>query len=95
VGIDKNGRQFIVPVQAKGGKDKHGVVQTLQDITYCAEKFPNLICRAVSAQFMTEDRIAMFELVLQDNEIRVAEEKHYRLVSSSAISTEDLRNYSL
>ena len=95
VGIDKNGKQFIVPVQAKGGKDKHGVVQTLQDITYCAEKFPNLICRAVSAQFMTEDRIAMFELVLQDNEIRVAEEKHYRLVSSSAISTEDLRNYSL
>jgi hypothetical protein len=73
VGIDKNGRQFIVPVQAKGGKDKHGVVQTLQDITYCAEKFPDLICRAVSAQFMTEDRIAMFELVLQDNKIRVAD----------------------
>ena len=44
---------------------------------------------------MTEDRIAMFELVLQDNEIRVAEEKHYRLVPSSAISIEDLRNYAL
>jgi hypothetical protein len=95
VGIDRYGRQFIVPVQAKGGNDRHAVVQTQQDITYCREKFPNLICRAVSAQFMSEDRIAMFELVLQANEIRVAEEKHYQLVPSSAISTEDLHNYSL
>jgi hypothetical protein len=95
VGVDRNGRQFIIPVQAKGGNDRHAVVQTQQDITYCLEKFPNLICRAVSAQFMSEDRIAMFELVLQDNEIRVAEEKHYRLVPSSTISTDDLRNYSL
>jgi hypothetical protein len=95
VGIDRYGRQFIVPVQAKGGKDKHGVVQTLQDITYCAEKFPNLICKAVSAQFMSEDRIAMFELLLQDNEVKVVEEKHYRLVPSSAISVDDLRNYAL
>jgi hypothetical protein len=95
VSVDRNGRQFIIPVQAKGGNDRHAVVQTQQDITYCLEKFPNLICRAVSAQFMSEDRIAMFELVLQDNEIRVAEEKHYRLVPSSAISADDLRNYSL
>jgi hypothetical protein len=95
VGVDRNGRQFIIPVQAKGGNDRHAVVQTQQDITYCVEKFPNLICRAVSAQFMSEDRIAMFELVLQDNEIRVAEEKHYRLVPSSDISAEDLRSYSL
>jgi hypothetical protein len=95
VGIDRYGRQFIVPVQAKGGNDRHAVVQTQQDITCCLEKFPNLICRAVSAQFMTGERIAMFELVLQDNEIRVAEEKHYQLVPASAISKEDLRNYSL
>jgi hypothetical protein len=95
VGIDRHGRQFIIPVQAKGGNDRHAVVQTQQDITYCLEKFPNLICRAVSAQFMSEDRIAMFELMIQDNEIRVVEEKHYRLVPSSAISTDDLRNYAL
>jgi hypothetical protein len=95
VGIDRFGRQFIVPVQAKGGNDRHGVVQTQQDITYCAEEFPNLICRAVSAQFMSAGRIAMFELVLQDNEIRIAEEKHYQLVPSADISAEDLSNYGL
>jgi hypothetical protein len=93
VGVDRYGRQFIVPVQAKGGSDRHAVVQTQQDIAYCTKKFPDLICRAVSAQFMNGDRIAMFELLLQDNEIRVAEEKHYQLVSSANIFVDDLRSY--
>jgi hypothetical protein len=93
VGIDRHGRQFVVPVQAKGGSDKHGSVQTQQDILCCAEKFPDLICRAVSAQFMDDDRIAMFELALHDGEIRVVDEKHYRLVPSSEITANDLRTY--
>jgi hypothetical protein len=93
VGVDQHGRQFIVPVQAKGGNDRHAVVQTHQDITYCVNKFPDLICRAVSAQFMDGERIAMFELMLQDDEIRVVGEKHYQLVSSANISMGDLRSY--
>lgn len=94
VGVDRHGRQFVVPVQAKGGNDKHGIVQTQQDITCCAEKFPGLICRAVSVQFMSEDRIAIFELTDQDNEVKVVDEKHYMLVPASSISPEDLQQYS-
>ncbi len=93
VGIDRHGRQFVVPVQAKGGSDMHGVVQTQQDVLCCAEKFPNLICRAVSAQFMSEDRIAMFELTVNQGEIRVIDEKHYQLVAASSITPEDLQQY--
>jgi hypothetical protein len=93
VGIDRLGRQFIVPVQAKGGSDQHGAVQAEQDIACCAEKFPLLICRPVAAQFMANDRIAMFELVDENGEIRVAEEKHYQLVTSSEISRDDLLAY--
>ena len=93
VGIDRHGRQFVVPVQAKGGNDKHGVVQTQQDILCCAEKFPNLICRAVSAQFMSEERIAMFELTVQNGDIKVVDERHYQLVPASGISADDLRQY--
>lgn len=95
VGIDRHGRQFVVPVQAKGGNDKHAIVQTQQDIACCVEKFPDLICRAVSVQFMSEDRIAIFELTEQDGEIRVVDEKHYKLVPASFISPEDLQNYSI
>ncbi|MEJ7807510.1 MAG: hypothetical protein WKG03_16495 [Telluria sp.] len=58
VGIDRHGRQFVVPVQAKGGSDRHGVVQTQQDLAFCQQAFKHLLCRPVSAQFMSDDRIA-------------------------------------
>lgn len=94
VGVDRNGRQFVVPVQAKGGSDKHGVVQTQQDIACCAQKFPALTCRPVSAQFMTDQRIAMFELTVLDGDVRVIDEKHYQLVPAHKISSSDLQLYS-
>jgi hypothetical protein len=93
VGVDKRGRQFIIPVQAKGGHDKHGVVQTQQDVACCEEKFPLLICRPVSAQFMDDEKIAMFELKVEDNKVFVVEERHYQLVQANEISDEDLRSY--
>lgn len=95
VGVDKHGRQYVIPVQAKGGNDKHGVVQTHQDVACCAEKFPTLICRAVSAQFMSNDKIALFELTVEDGDIKVVEEKHYQLVPAADISAKDLKAYSL
>jgi len=95
IGIDRSGRQFVVPVQAKGGMDKHGIVQTSQDIACCAVKFPNLICRPVSAQFADEGRIAMFELTMQDGDLKILAEKHYQLVAASEITIADLQAYSL
>jgi hypothetical protein len=93
VGVNRNGQQFVVPVQAKGGKDRLGVTQTRQDIACCAQKFPGLVCRPVSAQFMPDDTIALFELVLQGDDVKIAEERHYKLVPSEQISPEDLKLY--
>lgn len=94
VGVDRHGCQYIVPVQAKGGNDQLSTVQAKQDIACCAEKFPSLVCRPISAQFMDDSRIAMFELCLDDSGlVKVAEERHYRLVPSSEIKSEDLEQY--
>ncbi len=93
VGIDKYGRQFVIPVQAKSGNDQHGIVQTQQDIACCAEKFPLLICRPVSAQFMSSDKIALFELAIENCDIKIVEERHYKLVPASEISISDLDAY--
>jgi hypothetical protein len=95
VGIDRQGRQYVMPVQAKGGKDKLSVVQTKQDILCCQAKFPNLICRSISTQFMEDGTIAMFELVLVDEQIQIVDERHYRLVQNDQISSDDLKAYSL
>jgi hypothetical protein len=93
IGLDRNGCHYVIPVQAKGGSDQLSVVQTRQDLACCAQKFPQLICRALSAQFMDDDRIAMFELTIDDDEIKVVDEKHYMLLPSSEISAEDLVAY--
>lgn len=93
VGVNRHGHQFVVPVQAKGGSDQLGVTQTRQDIACCIQKFPGLTCRPISAQFMNDEVIALFELALQGDDVKVAEEKHYRLVPSAQIVAEDLRLY--
>lgn len=94
VGIDKHGRQFVLPVQAKGGSDQLSVVQTKQDIACCAEKYPELICKAISAQFMEDNLIALFDLTVENNEARVVDERHYRLVPAEEIDSGELRKYS-
>lgn len=93
VGINRNGAQYIIPVQAKGGNDQLSVVQAKQDIACCSEKFPTLICRSVSAQFMERSRIAMFELTVEEGCVRIVDEKHYQLVPSENISTEEILAY--
>ena len=93
VGIDSRGRQYVMPVQAKGGNDQLSVVQTKQDLHCCNQKFPNLICRAISTQFMSDDLIAIFELTVEDDCVRIVDERHYRLVPSEQISAEELEIY--
>ncbi len=96
VGISRSGQQFIIPVQAKGNKDKLSSLQAEQDYTWCRERYPALECRPISAQFMPDQTIALFELsVDKDNEVHVVEEKHYRLVPRDQISDEELQTYSL
>lgn len=95
VAVDRFGRQFIIPVQAKGGTDEIGITQTEQDLAMCAEKWPDMICRAVSAQFVTDRKVALFELTVQDDEIRIVRESHYELVDSLDITPEELEKYKL
>ena len=93
VGLDKYGCHYIIPVQAKGGSDQIGVVQTTQDIRYATQKFPDLRCRPIATQFMAGGVVAMFELTLQEDEVKVVEERHYRLVPASEIDQSEIRKY--
>jgi hypothetical protein len=93
IGIDKRGAHYVLPIQAKGGKDRIGVVQIEQDFAMCAVKFPQLICRPVAAQFMEDDLIALFEFEQAEEGVKVSAEKHYRLVKPEDLSPEELESY--
>jgi len=93
VGLDKRGCHYVIPVQAKGGSDQIGIVQISQDIRFVEDKFPGMRCRAIAAQFMDDNIIALFELTLQNDEIKVVEERHYRLVPAKSLNREAIIDY--
>jgi len=93
IGLDKYGCHYVIPVQAKGGSDQISIVQTKQDIDCCKEKYPGLRCRPISAQFISSDQIALFELTIEGDEIRVVEERHYKLAPASEIDKAAIRAY--
>jgi hypothetical protein len=93
VGLNRHGAQYVIPVQAKGGTDKLSPVQTFQDVECCRVKFPDLICRPVSAQFMENGAIALFELTVEGGKALIVEERHYQLVPSNEIDADLKRQY--
>ena len=93
IGLDKRGCHYVIPVQAKGGSDHIGIVQTAQDIRFAEQKFPGMRCRAIASQFMKGGEIALFELTLRDDEVRVVEERHYRLVPASELQHDAICDY--
>jgi hypothetical protein len=93
VGLDKRGAHYVIPVQAKGRRDRIGVVQIEQDIEMCTAKFPELVCRAIAAQYMDENFIALFEFEPTNEGIKVSAEKHYRLVRPDELSPQELQSY--
>lgn len=93
IGLDKHGCHYVIPVQAKGGNDQIGVVQISQDLTFATEKFPEMRCRPIAAQFMTGGVIALFELTLDDGQVKIVEERHYRLVPAADLDQKAIRNY--
>ncbi len=93
VGIDRRGAHYVFPLQAKGGRDKMSGVQIEQDIALCAEKFPQLLCRALGAQFLPDGAIAIMEFADTSEGLRLVAERHYRLVPREALSDEDIQSY--
>ena len=93
VGVDKGGSHYIIPVQAKTGSDRLSRVQIEQDLALCADKLPSLICRPVGTQLTRNDHIAIFEFLQDGDEIKIASEKHYRLVPPKSVTAEDLAKY--
>jgi len=93
IGVDKRGAHYVFPVQAKAGRDKINIVQIMQDHAMSREKFRDLICRPLAAQFMPGDVIAMFEFERAKTDFAIVSEKHYRLVPPEELTAKDLELY--
>lgn len=93
VGLDRRGAHYVFPVQAKGGNDKIALQQIETDLLLCKQKFKELICVPIAAQFMSGDVIALFAFEPSEDGVRKSLEKHYRLVNKDEIAEADLKAY--
>ncbi|HEY3901305.1 MAG TPA: hypothetical protein VGM54_22035 [Chthoniobacter sp.] len=93
IGIDRQGVHYVVPVQAKGGKERLGIIQISHDFALAAEHFSELVCRPVAAQFLPDGAIALLEFTQSDKGIVIRQEAHYRLVPPEELTAEDLERY--
>ncbi len=93
VGVDKRGVHYVFPVQAKGGRDKLSIVQIEQDLALCKAKFSGLVCRAIGAQFMKDNVIALYEFEEGKDGVTISSEKHYKLVPPEEITADELKSY--
>ncbi len=95
VGVNKRGVHFIIPCQAKSPGDRFGIVQVLQDIALCKERYPFAICRPIAIQFTGDNEMAMLELAVSEKQevltLNVVDEKHYSLVPRDHLPFDELR----
>lgn len=94
VGLNNRGTHFVLPCQAKSPGDSFGIVQVMQDIALCNERYPMAICRPIALQFTAENRVSLLELAVSDEndllKLNVVDQKTYQLVPRADLSTAEL-----
>ncbi|MFM7351795.1 MAG: hypothetical protein ACKO1G_01700, partial [Microcystis aeruginosa] len=90
VGVSKKGAHYVIPCQAKSPGDKFGIVQVMQDVEFCKQRYPHALCKPIALQFLSEIDLAILELVVEDDDnvfrLSVVDEKHYQLTNKDGIS---------
>ena len=93
VGLKKKGEHFVLPCQAKSKGEKFDIVQVMQDIALCLDRFPKATCRPIALQFINENSVAILELAIRDQEeilkLNIIDEKHNVLVPRSDVGHGD------
>jgi hypothetical protein len=94
VGVDTRGAHYMITVQAKGGTDKLGTVQFWQDNQFVEQRYKDVVGKHVGAAFLhDQDAVALFDIVPSKGEMVVANETHYKLVSPSELTSDELNQY--
>jgi hypothetical protein len=82
LGVDKDGHQYVIPVEAKTAHESIGLVQVMSLIEFGREEYPNLVLRPVAVKSWNDDSIFFLEFngAATVDDIRVVQYRRYRLV---------------
>jgi len=82
VGLNINGKQFVIPVEAKCANENLSKTQVVQIIDFARDRYPKLIVRPVGVQEMKDGSLVMIEFspAAHPDEIKIKEMRRYKLV---------------
>lgn len=85
VGLDVDGKQYVVPIEAKGRKDRISKTQIVQNIDFARDRYPKLIIRPVGIQEIQKNEIVAIEFTAgtTPDAIKIKEMRRYKLVPMS------------
>jgi hypothetical protein len=83
LGVDTDGNQYVIPIEAKTADEQLGVVQVTSLNAFARETFPDLILRPVAVKSWSDDSIFFmrFNETLDCDKTQVIQYRRYRLVS--------------
>jgi hypothetical protein len=87
VGLNINGKQFVVPVEAKCANESLSKTQIVQMINFARERYPKLIMRPVGVQEMKDSSLVLIEFTsaAHPDDIKIKETRRYELVPTSEV----------
>jgi len=82
VGLNINGKQFVIPVEAKCASENLSKTQIVQIIDFARDRYPKLIIRPVGVQEMKDGSLVLIEFTpaAHPDEIKIKEMRRYKLV---------------
>jgi len=71
-----SGVHHIIPIPAKAARGRIDLALTAQHVRFVERAYPDLRCRAVATQFVSSHTVAVLELAVWQDEIRVRDKRH-------------------
>ncbi len=90
VGLNIDGKQFVIPVEAKCAGENLSKTQIAQMIDFARERYPKLIMRPVGVQEMKDGSVVLLEFSPADHpdKIKIKEMRRYKLVPMAEVPLE-------
>jgi len=93
VGLNTEGQQFVVPIEAKSSKDRLNKTQIVHLVNFAVERYPKLILRPVGIQEMADGSLVLIEFTPGDHpdRIKIKHLRRYSLVQFKDIPLDEIQ----
>lgn len=90
VGLNTEGKQFVIPIEAKRGNERLNKTQIAQIIDFAQASYPKLIMRPVGVKQMKDGSLVLIEFTpaTHSDKIKIKEMRRYRLVPFADVPLE-------